>query len=102
MFSKSGRFIARWPFLTFGLATFALFLLGEAIKPLQAPLGPVLRVLIMPLWLMRTLEMIVGIGFWPGPAQLVIALPLLFLPYLLADLALGWARRYVGPRAPAT
>jgi len=102
MSSKAGRFVARWPFLTIGLATFALFLLAEAIRPLQAPLGPLLRVLIVPLWLMRTLEMIAGIGLWPGPAQLLIALPLVFLPYVLADLALGWLRRHIRSRAPAT
>ena len=51
---------------------------------------------------MRTLEMITGIGFWPGPAQVLIALPLLFLPYVLADLALAWLRRHFGSRAAAT
>jgi hypothetical protein len=96
MSSKAGRFLTRWPFLMFGLVTFALFLLDEAIKPLQPTLGPLLRVLILPLWLMRTLEMIIGIGFWPGPVQLLIALPLLFLPYVLADLALALLRRHLG------
>jgi hypothetical protein len=50
---------------------------------------------------MRTLEMIAGIGFWPWPAQALIALPLLFVPYLFADLALAWMRRHLGSRAPS-
>lgn len=85
--------VARWPFLTFGLITFALFLLAEAIPRFQDALAPILRILIMPLWLMRTLEMVVGIGYLPGWIQLFSALPLLFLPYVAADLVLGRLRR---------
>ncbi|MGH7468576.1 MAG: hypothetical protein ACRENP_11500 [Longimicrobiales bacterium] len=91
-----GRLLARWPFLTIGLVTFALFLLAESLPGFQTTLAPVLRILIVPLWLMRTLEMVVGMGYWPGPVQLVIALPLLFLPYVMADLVLAWLRRHFG------
>lgn len=60
---------------------------------LATPAGQVLlgalRVLILPVWLMRTLEMLLGIGSWPVPLQLTVALPLLFLPYALADYALS-------------
>jgi hypothetical protein len=93
------RLVSRHPFLLFGLLTFGLFLAiettGDAFPEtaLGAALISALRVLIVPLWLMRTLEMVVGIGWWPGPLQLVVALPLLFLPYVLADLLLARLRR---------
>ena len=66
MAARAVRFVGRWPFLTLGLATFALFLLGEAIEGFGWMVAPVLRVLI---------------------------LPLLFLPHVLADLALAHLRR---------
>jgi hypothetical protein len=88
--------LRRHPFLTVGLATFGLFLLVEAI-PGAIQAAPVviqiLRVLIVPLWLMRTLEMIVGMGTWPGIVQLLVALPLLFAPYVLADWVHARVRR---------
>ncbi|MHB1325730.1 MAG: hypothetical protein ACYC0L_05925 [Thermoleophilia bacterium] len=70
-----------------------------------ALLIPILRVLVIPLLLMRYFEMFTGIGFLPWPLQLLIALPLLFLPYLAADLLIrsirqAWAsRRSIRPRA---
>jgi hypothetical protein len=88
-----GSFLRNWPFLVLGLVTFGLFLALEASGEPPRFLVAVLRVLIVPLWLMRTLEMILGIGYWPGPLQLLIALPLLFLPYVSADLLLRWGRR---------
>jgi len=45
----------------------------------------VMRVMIIPMWVMRDLEMLLGMGGWPAAVQLVIALPILFAPYLLAD-----------------
>ncbi len=86
-------FLRSWPFLSLGVLTFGLFLAVEAFGEPLRPLVPVLRVLVVPLWLMRTLEMVVGIGSWPGTLQLLIALPLLFLPYVAADLLLRAARR---------
>jgi hypothetical protein len=86
-------FLLAWPFLSVGLFTFGLFVAVERVGEPLRPLVPVLRVLVVPLWLMRTLEMVVGIGYWPGPLQLLIALPLLFLPYVAADLLLRSARR---------
>lgn len=98
-----GSFLRNWPFLSLGLLTFGLFLAVEALGAQLRPLIPPLRVLIVPLWLMRNLEMVVGIGYWPGPLQVLVALPLLFLPYVAADLLLGWARRRWGAhRATAT
>ena len=94
-------FLLSWPFLSVGLFTFALFLAVERFGKLR-PLIPILRVLVAPLWLMRTLEMVVGIGSLPGPLQLLVALPLLFLPYVVADLLLRSARRRrVAPHRPA-
>jgi hypothetical protein len=85
----------RHSFLIVGLATFGLFLLVESI-PASVPrpplVIPILRVLIVPLWLMRTLEMMVGMGTWPGILQLTVALPLLFAPYVLADWVLARVR----------
>ena len=92
---KVRSFLRTWPFLTVGLLTAGLFLAVSALGEPAEFLIPVLRVLIIPLWLMRTMEMIVGIGSWPMPLQYLIALPLLFVPYVTADLLLGHFRRSV-------
>src|SRR5688572_29166517 len=85
--------LRRHPFLTLGLATFALFVLVESVPAVRtAVVIQVLRVLLVPLWLMRTLEMMVGMGTWWGILQLIVALPLLFAPYVLADWALARVR----------
>ena len=97
--SSMRRLIRRHPFLLVGLLTFGLLLAleagGDTVR--QSALGgavlAALRVLIVPLWLMRTLEMIVGIGSWPAPLQMFVAVPLLFLPYVLADGGLALLRR---------
>ena len=86
-------FLRTWPFLSLGVLTFGLFLAVEALGKPPWPLLPALRALVAPLWLMRTLEMVVGMASWPGPLQLFVALPLLFLPYVAADLLLRSARR---------
>jgi hypothetical protein len=96
-----GRFVRTWPFLTLGLSTFGFFVAVEVLGEPLRPLVPILRVLIVPLWLMRTLEMIVGLGFWPWPIQLPLALPLLFVPYIAADLLLRRARQWYGHRVAA-
>jgi hypothetical protein len=90
---RLGSLIRTWPFLSLGFFTFGLFLALEGFGEPPRPLVAVLRVLVVPLWLMRTLEMLVGIGGWPAPLQFLVALPLLFLPYLAADLLLRLARR---------
>src|SRR5688500_18751430 len=59
---KLGAFLRSWPFLSLGLVTVGLFLAVEGFGERVGFLIPVVRILIMPLWLMRTLEMIVGIG----------------------------------------
>jgi hypothetical protein len=93
--------VTRWsrqhPFLIVGLATFGLFLLVESVSSLArvAPVATqILRVLIVPLWLMRTLELIIGVDSWPGIIQFVVALPLLFAPYVLADWVLARIRAH--------
>ena len=89
-------FLRSWPFLSVGLLTFAFGLALEVFgEPLRA-LVPFVRVLVVPLWFMRTLEMLVGVGSWPGPLQIVVALPLLLLPYVAADLLFQRARRRRG------
>jgi hypothetical protein len=82
----------RRPFLCLGLLTFAAFLAVEVFG-MPSALAGALRILIAPLWAMRTVEMWLGLGFLPGALQLIVALPLLFLPYVLADWLLGRARR---------
>jgi hypothetical protein len=85
--------LRRHPFLTVGLATFALFVLVELVPAVRTPVVmQLLRVVLVPLWLMRTLEMFVGMGSWPGILQLIVAMPLLFAPYVLADWVLARAR----------
>ena len=86
-------FMGRWPFLGTGLVTLGLFLAVEVFPEPLAFLIPALRVLVVPLWAMRTLEMILGIGYWPGALQWLVALPLLFLPYAAADVLLQWAKK---------
>jgi hypothetical protein len=90
--------VKRYPFLLLGIATFGLFLatglVSDAAKTseLGRMVVTVLRVLIVPLWLMRDLEMLLGFGNWPGAVELVIGFPLLFAPYILADYLLYRAR----------
>ena len=86
------RAVVRRPFLSLGILTFTALLAVEAFAMPPALRG-VLRVIIVPLWLMRTLEMVVGVGSLPGAIQLVVALPALFLPYAAADWLLWRARR---------
>jgi hypothetical protein len=90
---KLGAFLRSWPFLSLGLVTVGLFLAVEGFGERVGFLIPVVRILIIPLWLMRTLEMIVGIGSWPSPLQYLVALPLLFTPYIATDLLLRQVRR---------
>ena len=87
--------VRRHPFLLIGLATFAFFLVVESVPSTvrDAPVAiTILRVLVAPLWLMRILEMMLGMGTWPGIAQFLVALPLLFAPYVLADWVLARIR----------
>jgi hypothetical protein len=88
-------------FIFFGLATIALFLVvgvsgtGFGDTSLGQSLMPVLRVLIFPLWLMRTLMVMVGgviFGFGGGSFPIwydVLTIPVLLLPYLVADFVLA-------------
>ena len=95
---KGYSFVKRHSFLLLGIATFGLFVvMGIASDAAKASgvghsIIDVLRVLIVPLWLMRDLEMLLGMGGWPGPLQLLVALPILFAPYFLADYLIQRAR----------
>ena len=109
---KADAPVKRYPFLLLGIATFGLFLsaglVSDAAKTseLGRTVITVLRVLIIPLWLMRDLEMLLGFGNWPGPVELVIGFPFLFAPYILADYLLYRARVALpslsGPHSQAT
>lgn len=88
-----------FPFFTlFGLLTFALLLVVQAIGPEVREtasgqlLVTVLRVIIIPRWVMTTLVVIVGgalFGFGGGSFPIwydILTIPVLFLPYILADI----------------
>ena len=95
-----------FPFFTvLGLMTIALFFLVEGMGPgtretaLGQSLIVVLRVVIIPLWLMRILIVMVGgvlFGFGRDSFPIwyeILNIPVILLPYLLADLVLhGWWR----------
>ena len=93
-------FARRHFFLLVGIATFGLFVLFELLPdawlatPAAKAFLAVVRVLVVPLWLMRTFEMMLGMGTWPGVLQLAVALPLLFAPYLLLDWIVARARAF--------
>lgn len=97
------RFVRGFPFLTLGLITFGLFLASVGAREVVGGvavvrgLEVVVRFVIIPMWLMRYLEMFVGLGRWPFIVQVFVDLPLLFTPYLVADLVLrkltGWPDR---------
>ena len=93
-------FVRRHVFFFAGIATFGLFLLIEVMPDpwLTTFVGgtflAVVRVLIIPLWLMRTLQMMLGMGTWPGILQLAVALPLLFAPYVLLDWIVARSRAF--------
>jgi hypothetical protein len=81
---RVGIFFARWPFMCLAILTIGGFIFAETDNLPPALLG-LLRVLIVPMWLVRMLQVMVGIGSLPNPIQLVIALPLYLLPYAIAD-----------------
>jgi len=95
---KIHSFIKRHGFLLLGIVTLGLFvameIASEAAKAsgLGEAITILLRVLIIPMWLMRDLEMLLGMGSWPMPLQVLVALPILFAPYFLADYLLQSVR----------
>jgi hypothetical protein len=96
MTTKVFRF---FPFFTlFALLTFALFLIVQAMGPEVREtasgqvLVNVLRVIIIPRYLMTTLVVIIGgaiFGFGSGSFPIwydILTIPVTFLPYILADI----------------
>jgi hypothetical protein len=103
--AKVFRFFPLFPFFTLvGLLTLALFLLQAAIGPevRGTAFGQiiiiVLQVIIIPLWLMRTVVVIIGVvlfGFGGGSFPIwydILTVPVLLLPYILADVLLAKIR----------
>jgi hypothetical protein len=95
---RTFELVKKYPFFLLGVATFGLFLATGSLRGAaetsevgRVVIG-VLRVLIIPLWLMRDLEMTMGMGSWPGAVELVVGFPFLFAPYVLADYILSRAR----------
>ena len=100
--TKIFRFLPFFPIFTlFGLLNLALFFLVEAIGPEiqdtasgQLLIG-VLRVTIIPQWIARILVVVIGgvlFGFSGSSFPIwyeILAFPVLFLPYFLADFALA-------------
>ena len=95
---RTFELVKKYPFFLLGVGTFGLFLATGSITGAakMSEVGRVvigvLRVLIIPMWLMRDLEMLVGMGSSPGAVELVVGLPFLFAPYVLADYVLSRAR----------
>jgi len=89
--------LRRHPFLAVGLIT---ALAVWAVELGAAWLAPAARFLIIPMWLMRTLEIVMGFGALPRWLDLTIGMPLLFAPYVALDALLVRRRRgRVGLRA---
>lgn len=101
------KVVRSFPFFTLlGLMTIALFFLVEGIDDpgargtdLAQSLIAVLRVVIIPLWLMRILIVMAGgviFGFGGDSFPIwyeILNIPVILFPYLLADLVLhGWWR----------
>jgi hypothetical protein len=78
--------VRRWAWTAVGLATAGLFLLAERFLDPTSLLAIPLRWLVVPLWLMRLVEMGLGLARLPEAWQLAIGLPLLFLPYVGMDI----------------
>jgi hypothetical protein len=109
---------ARWrilrshPFLLLGLLTYAMFLTVEAL-PTEAHESavvraamPVMRVVIIPMWLGWTVVTIISIQLFgthtsPGTLRVRRLVELIagFAPYLLTDALLRWRRAVVATRA---
>jgi hypothetical protein len=104
---NANSFIKRHPFLVLGIVTLGLFVATETMSDTAkgSGLGVIIinlfRVLIVPMWLMRTLEMLLGMGGWPMPLQLLVALPILFAPYVLADYLLQKVRGHGRGQSPS-
>ena len=101
--SRDMRFVRRHPFLIIGLVAFGLFLLVELMPEAARVTSPgrvlmaVVRVIAAPLWAARTIEVMLGMARWPAVLQWLVALPLLFAPYLLLDWILNRFRDRRGP-----
>lgn len=98
--STKGTFLRRvgaWPFTLFGLFTLAVFVaIALSGGPGVGAFGPLLRVLIIPIYVMRLV--VVGVGrmlFDHGfPVWYeILTLPVSLLPYIVLDGALRLMRR---------
>ena len=97
-----------WPFTAFGLLTLAVVLVAEAVRGTGTPVGTlydVLRVIIVPIWLMRYVVVAIGgllFGFSQGAGLPtwydLLTVPILLLPYVAADLALIRTWRWLQSR----
>lgn len=101
------RLMRSWPFTFLGLFTIVLFLVAEALDrggreiPHVEALHGLLRVIIIPIWLMRYAVVAVGgmlFGFSEGKGfpiwYEILTVPILLLPYIALDLILmrAWPR----------
>jgi hypothetical protein len=93
--TRLGSLLRRWACTALGLVTAALFLLAEGFLHPSSLLAVPLRWLIVPLWLMRYVQVWLGLASWPWALQVAVGLPLLFLPYIGADmLRHRWRREF--------
>ena len=87
-------FVRRSPFLLLGVIALVLFLTDALEQSAPSPnagsriVHHGIRVLIAPLWLMRTLEVAIGMADYPPALHYGVALPLLLTPYALVDMLL--------------
>lgn len=91
------RRVGTWPFTLFGLFTLAVFVaIGLSGSPGAGSFGPLLRVLIIPIYVMRLVVVGVG-GMLFGQSfpvwYEILTLPVLLLPYMALDGTLMLMRR---------
>lgn len=80
--------VRNWPFTILGLVTLGIVALVERSggRPPEV-VAILLRVLVIPQYVMGLFEAWFGMGKLPEALQLWIGVPLLLLPYVTADLA---------------
>lgn len=93
-----------WPFTCVGVLTLVVFLVAEVAQGSGIsvePLYDLLRIIIVPIWLMRYVIVAIGgllFGFSQGAGlptwYNILTLPIVLLPYVAADLTLirTWRR----------
>ena len=85
------RFIARWPFSLFGALSALAMLIVGSFNPFGLAQNPLVRVIIIPAYLVHVIELAIGLRFLSPSPDLM--LPLLILPFVGLDLLFAKSRR---------